>query len=142
MPTTTASSSPEVAILARWFRATWCVHTLRDGVHIVDNAHSWSTQSTYMTITASCPFQSLYTTRIACTHMFSMTSPALPLGHQVPQPSGENLVCCALCWGLVGGVLSSTPTIAIPRHIYYWGYIGIMEKKMETTGIIGIIVYE
>ena len=22
----------------------------------------------------------------------------------------------------------------------YWGYIGIMEKKMETTGIIGINV--
>ena len=22
----------------------------------------------------------------------------------------------------------------------YWGYIGIMEKKMETTGIIGIIL--
>ena len=21
----------------------------------------------------------------------------------------------------------------------YWGYIGIMEKKMETTGIIGVI---
>ena len=22
----------------------------------------------------------------------------------------------------------------------YWGYIGIMEKKMETTGIIGVIL--
>ena len=22
----------------------------------------------------------------------------------------------------------------------YWGYIGIMEKKMETTGTIGIIL--
>ena len=22
-----------------------------------------------------------------------------------------------------------------------WGYIGIMEKKMETTGIIGVILY-
>ena len=23
--------------------------------------------------------------------------------------------------------------------VVYWGYIGIMEKKMETTGIIGVI---
>ena len=25
------------------------------------------------------------------------------------------------------------------RGTPYWGYIGIMEKKMETTGIIGLI---
>ena len=26
------------------------------------------------------------------------------------------------------------------NRVYYWGYIGIMEKKMETTGIVEIIL--
>ena len=24
--------------------------------------------------------------------------------------------------------------------VYYWGYIGIMEKTMENTGVIGMII--
>ena len=38
-----------------------------------------------------------------------------------------------LClFGLIRRLTMETATI-------YWGYIGIMEKKMETIGIIGII---
>ena len=45
-------------------------------------------------------------------------------------------------WGYIGIMEKKMKTIIVGYKVVfgiYWGYIGIMEKKMETTGIIGLI---